>query len=249
VSAGALTRGCKISRWELHSTQMWDPLAPTPHTAPAPPQSAAQEYLPPPLAHNYTPGPADAAQWTPPQEYQAWKKPLWYRHPSISPPSFITMVLLAYSATTPMPWLIRLIIFPASFNIFILARNLFRCPLSCPVVGSSSTIISGSMDNMEATASLCLWPRLSRCRSIDEVLLNIKMRAQIKGIIAEAGRMRPELVQADMVGQANNMFWLLMNELQDGDGAWIWVRCMAGGVGGMRGSFCNGDYLSYSKFH
>ena len=73
------------------------------------------------------------------------------------------------------------------------------------------------MDNMEATASLCLWPRLSECGSIDEVLLNIKMRAQIKGIIAEAGRTRPELVEADMVGQANNMFWLLMNELQDGN--------------------------------
>ena len=71
---------------------------------------------------------------------------------------------------------------------FIRARNLFRCPRSCPVVGSSSTIISGSMDNMEATASLCLWPRLSECGSIDEVLLNIKMRAQINGIIAEAGR-------------------------------------------------------------
>ena len=54
--------------------------------------------------------------------------------------------------------------------------------------------------------------------SIDEVLLNIKMRAQIKGIIAEAGRTRPELVEADMVGQANNMFCLLMNELQDDDG-------------------------------
>jgi len=54
--------------------------------------------------------------------------------------------------------------------------------------------------------------------SIDEVLLNIKMRAQIKGMIAEAGRTRPELVEADRVGQANNMFWLLMNELQDGDG-------------------------------
>jgi len=29
--------------------------------------------------------------------------------------------------------------------------------------------------------------------------------------IAEAVRTRPELVEADMVGQANNMFWLLMN--------------------------------------
>jgi len=54
--------------------------------------------------------------------------------------------------------------------------------------------------------------------SIDEVLLNIKMRAQIKGIITEAVRTRPELVEADMLRQANNMFWLLMNGLQDGDG-------------------------------
>ena len=110
-----------------------------------------------------------------------------------------------------MSWLIRIIVFPASFNIFIRARNLFRCPRSCPVVGSSSTIISGSMDNMEATASLCLWPRLSECGSIDEVLLNIKMRAQIKGMIAEAGRTRGELVEFDMMGQVNYMFWLLMN--------------------------------------
>ena len=66
---------------------------------------------------------------------------------------------------------------------------------------------------MEATASLCLWPRLSECGSIDEVLLNVKMRAQINGIITEAGRSRPELVEADMVVQANNMFWLLMNDL------------------------------------
>ncbi len=50
------------------------------------------------------------------------------------------------------------------------------------------------------------------------MLLNIKMRTQIKGIVAEAARNRPELVEGDMVGQANNMFWLLMNELQDGDG-------------------------------
>jgi len=50
------------------------------------------------------------------------------------------------------------------------------------------------------------------------VLLNIKMGALIKGIIAEAGRARPELVEGDMVGQENNMFWLLMNELQEGDG-------------------------------
>ena len=71
------------------------------------------------------------------------------------------------------------------------------------------------------------------------MLLNIKMRAQIKGIIAEAGRTRPELVEGDMVRQANNMFWLLMNELQDVGGGWIWiwVRCMAGCVGGIRGFY------------
>jgi len=73
------------------------------------------------------------------------------------------------------------------------------------------------MDNMEATASPCLWPRLSECGNIDEVLLNIKLRAQIKVIIAGAGRSRPEWVEADMVGQANNTFRLLMNELHDGD--------------------------------
>ena len=116
----------------------------------------------------------------------------------ISRPPFLTMVLLAYSATTPMSWLIRIIVFPASFNIFIRARNLFRCPRSYPLVGSSSTIIPGSMGNMEATASLCLWPRISECKSIDGVLPNIKMRAQIKGIIAGAGWSRPELVEADM---------------------------------------------------
>ena len=49
------------------------------------------------------------------------------------------------------------------------------------------------------------------------MLLNIKMRAQINGIIAEAGRSKPELVEAGMVGQANNMCWLMINELQEGD--------------------------------
>jgi len=66
--------------------------------------------------------------------------------------------------------------------------------------------ISGSIDNIEATVSLCFWPRLSECWCINEVLLNIKLRAQIKGMIAEAGRSRAELV-----GHANNMFWLIMN--------------------------------------
>ena len=50
------------------------------------------------------------------------------------------------------------------------------------------------------------------------MLLNIKLRAQIKEIIVEVGRTRPELVEADIVGQANNMFRLMKNELQDRDG-------------------------------
>jgi len=56
----------------------------TPRTAPAPPQSATPEHPAPPFARHYMSGPADAARWTPTQEYQAWKTPLWYRHPSIS---------------------------------------------------------------------------------------------------------------------------------------------------------------------
>jgi hypothetical protein len=38
------------------------------------------------------------------------------------------------------------------------------------------------------------------------VLLNIKMRAQMKGMIAGAGRSRPEYVEGEVVGQANNIF-------------------------------------------
>ena len=60
-------------------------LALTPHTAPAPPQSAAPEYPCPPFAHHYRPWPADEARWTPPQEYLVWKKPHGCQHPSISP--------------------------------------------------------------------------------------------------------------------------------------------------------------------
>ena len=56
--------------------------------------------------------------------------------------------------------------------------------------------------------------------SIDEVLLNIKMRAQLKGIIAEAVRTR--LTGGGRYG---------------GAGVWIWVRCMANGAGGMRGFY------------
>jgi len=53
------------------------PLAPTPNTAPALPQSALPEHPAPPFAHHYTPGPADVALWTPPQEHLVWKTPPW----------------------------------------------------------------------------------------------------------------------------------------------------------------------------
>jgi hypothetical protein len=95
------------------------------------------------------------------------------------------------------------------------------------------------MDAWKATASLCLWPRLSECGSIDEVLLNINVRAQMKGIIAGAGRSRPELVEGDMVRQANNMFWLLTNELQDGVGGVDLGEVYGRWCGDMRESFSN----------
>jgi len=76
-------------------------------------------------------------------------------------------------------------------------------------LASSGVVDSNQM--WDPTASLYLWPRLSECGSIDDVLLNIKMGAQTKRIIAEAGRSRSELVEGDMVGQANNMFWMLLN--------------------------------------
>jgi len=89
---------------------------------------------------------------------------------------------------------------------------------SSPTVSSTGTsppshIITRLGQQMRLNGRL-----LKNIRLGDEVLLNIKMRAQIKWMIVEAGRTRPELVEADRVGQANNMFWLLMNELQDGDG-------------------------------
>jgi len=154
------------------------PNPPRPHIPLQFPQSQQHRNISPPLSHIITrPGQQMRLNGRPLKNISPGKYILVPASINI-PPSFITMVLLVYSATTPMSWLIRIIVFPASFNIFIRARNLFRCPRSCPVVGSSSTIIPDSMDNMEATASLCLYPRLSECGSIDEVLLNIKMRTQ-----------------------------------------------------------------------
>ena len=82
--------------------------------------------------------------------------------------------------------------------------------------------------------------------SIDEVLLNIKMRAQIKGIIAEAGRTRPELVEGDMVGQANNMFWLMMDELQEVDGG-VYLGGLYGRWCGWYGGFYTRESIKFPK--
>lgn len=54
--------------------------------------------------------------------------------------------------------------------------------------------------------------------SIDEALLNIKMRAMIKQTIANAGKENPEFLEADVVGRANNMFWYYQEEERDEKG-------------------------------
>ncbi|VVB90047.1 Type II/IV secretion system protein [uncultured archaeon] len=54
--------------------------------------------------------------------------------------------------------------------------------------------------------------------SIDEALLNIKLRAMIKQTIANAGKEHPEFLEADVVGRANNMFWYYQEEVRDEKG-------------------------------
>jgi hypothetical protein len=55
--------------------------------------------------------------------------------------------------------------------------------------------------------------------SMDEAALNIRMRAMIKGKIAESGLEQPQLLEARNVAIANNMFWMLMDrEVAEPDG-------------------------------
>ncbi|TQD25237.1 type II/IV secretion system ATPase subunit [Methanolobus vulcani] len=55
--------------------------------------------------------------------------------------------------------------------------------------------------------------------SMDEASLNIRMRARIKGKIAEFGLEQPQLLEAKNVARANNMFWMLMDkEVTEPDG-------------------------------
>ncbi|MDD5617336.1 MAG: type II/IV secretion system ATPase subunit, partial [Candidatus Methanoperedens sp.] len=54
--------------------------------------------------------------------------------------------------------------------------------------------------------------------TIDEALLNIKMRAMIKQTIANTGKDNPEFLEADVVGKANNMFWYYQEEERDEKG-------------------------------
>ena len=55
--------------------------------------------------------------------------------------------------------------------------------------------------------------------SMDEAALNIRMRANIKGKIAEFGLEQPHLLEARNVATANNMFWMLMDrEISEPDG-------------------------------
>ncbi|MBN2109877.1 MAG: type II/IV secretion system ATPase subunit [Methanosarcinaceae archaeon] len=48
--------------------------------------------------------------------------------------------------------------------------------------------------------------------SIDQALAHIRLRAKIKGIMAEYGEIDPFFVKASTVSTANNMFWLLIDE-------------------------------------
>jgi hypothetical protein len=48
--------------------------------------------------------------------------------------------------------------------------------------------------------------------SMDDAAMNIRMRAMIKGKIAEFGLEQPHLLEAKNVATANNMFWVLMDK-------------------------------------
>lgn len=51
--------------------------------------------------------------------------------------------------------------------------------------------------------------------SVDLALQNIDMRTRMKEKIADAGRSRPGLLEAGAVARSNNMFWLLMDSLEN----------------------------------
>jgi Tfp pilus assembly pilus retraction ATPase PilT len=54
--------------------------------------------------------------------------------------------------------------------------------------------------------------------TVDETLLNIKMREKIKETMAYAGAHNPGFAEADMVSRANNMFWYFQEKEKSGDG-------------------------------
>ncbi|WP_440956391.1 ATPase, T2SS/T4P/T4SS family [Methanosarcina sp. Mfa9] len=51
--------------------------------------------------------------------------------------------------------------------------------------------------------------------SIDQALKNIEIRTRIKEKIAEEGKRRPGLLEAEAVSEANNIFWLLMDSMKN----------------------------------
>ena len=53
--------------------------------------------------------------------------------------------------------------------------------------------------------------------SIDQALKNIEIRTRIKEKIAEEGKRRPALLEAEAVSEANNIFWLLMDSMKSRD--------------------------------
>ncbi len=55
-------------------------------------------------------------------------------------------------------WVIKIIVLPSLLSSLICCINLFTWARSCPVVGSSRTIISGFIARMDATARRCRCP-------------------------------------------------------------------------------------------
>ena len=51
--------------------------------------------------------------------------------------------------------------------------------------------------------------------SIENALANIRLRAKIKEKIVEEGNKNPELLEAKAVRDANNAFWMLIEESKD----------------------------------
>ncbi len=72
------------------------------------------------------------------------------------------MILLQYSNTRFISWVIKMIVAPLPFASSIISMMFSMFFRSCPVVGSSRIMTSVSRISMVATLSLLFCPMLSR---------------------------------------------------------------------------------------